>query len=133
MERLTRPDVDVTEYAAKFLNPRLKGKEIDWKRTNDAGIDLLINAITCDELSKDVFRQMARDLYGRLKAYEDTGLSPEEVPTVDVAPVVHGRWRDNGIAGSVLVKCTVCGFDCGASSFFYCPKCGAKMDGGTEK
>lgn len=53
-----------------------------------------------------------------------------EVPTVDVAPVVHGHWRDNGIAGSVLVKCTVCGFDCGASSFFYCPVCGAKMDGG---
>lgn len=79
MERLTRPDVDVTEYANKFLNPRLKGKEIDWKRTNDAGIDLLINAITCDEFSKDVFRQMARDLYGRLKAYEDTGLTPEQI------------------------------------------------------
>ena len=79
MERLTRPDVDVTEYADKFLNTRLKGKEIDWKRTNDAGIDLLINAITCDEFSKDVFRQMARDLYGRLKQFEDTGLMPEEV------------------------------------------------------
>lgn len=79
MERLTRPDVDVTEYADKFLNTRLKGKEIDWKRTNDAGIDLLINAITCDEFSKDVFRQMARDLYGRLKAYEDTGMTTEEV------------------------------------------------------
>lgn len=79
MERLTRPDVDVTEYADKFLNTRLKGKEIDWKRTNDAGIDLLINAITCDEFSKDVFRQMARDLYGRLKQFEDTGLTPKEV------------------------------------------------------
>lgn len=54
-------------------------------------------------------------------------------PAADVTPVVHGRWRDNGIAGSVLVKCSVCGFDCGASSFFYCPNCGAKMDGGTEK
>ena len=53
-----------------------------------------------------------------------------EVPAADVAEVVHGHWRDNGIAGSVLVKCTVCGFDCGASSFFYCPACGAKMDGG---
>ena len=79
MERLTRPDVDVTEYADKFLNTRIKGKEIDWKRTNDAGIDLLINAITCDEFSKDVFRQMARDLYGRLKQFEDTGLTPKEV------------------------------------------------------
>ena len=77
MERLTRPDVDVTEYANKFLNTRLKGKEIDWKRTNDAGIDLLINAITCDEFSKDVFRQMARDLYGRLKQFEDAVQTPE--------------------------------------------------------
>lgn len=77
MERLTRPGVDVTEYADKFLNTRLKGKEIDWKRTNDAGIDLLINAITCDEFSKDVFRQMARDLYGRLKQFEDAVQTPE--------------------------------------------------------
>lgn len=79
MERLTRPDVDVTEYADKFLNTRIKGKEIDWKRTNDAGIDLLINAITCDEFSKDVFRQMARDLYGRLKQFEDTGMTQERL------------------------------------------------------
>ena len=85
MERLTRPDVDVTEYADKFLNTRLKGKEIDWKRTNDAGIDLLINAITCDEFSKDVFRQMARDLYGRLKAYEDTGMTQERLRELDAA------------------------------------------------
>lgn len=53
-------------------------------------------------------------------------------PAADVAPVVHGEWSDNGIAGSVLLKCSVCGFDCGASSFFYCPKCGAKMDGGEK-
>ena len=85
MERLTRPDVDVTEYADKFLNTRLKGKEIDWKRTNDAGIDLLINAITCDEFSKDVFRQMARDLYGRLKQFEDMGLTQERLRELDAA------------------------------------------------
>ena len=48
----------------------------------------------------------------------------------DVAPVWHGKWGDNGIAGSMLVKCSVCGFDCGANSFSYCPNCGAKMDGG---
>ena len=53
-------------------------------------------------------------------------------PAADVAPVVHGKWGDNGIAGSMLVKCSVCGFDCGANSFSYCPNCGAKMDGGNE-
>ena len=46
----------------------------------------------------------------------------------DVAPVVHGKWVDNGIPDSMLNGCSVCGFTCGASSFFYCPKCGAKMD-----
>lgn len=53
---------------------------------------------------------------------------PREV-IADVAPVVHGRWVDNGIPGSMLSGCSVCGFTCGAYSFFYCPNCGARMDG----
>ena len=69
------------------------------------------------------------------------GLEPSQyieiLPDADVAPVVHGKWGDNGIAGSILVKCSVCGYDCGANSFSYCPNCGArmrqaKMDGGNE-
>ena len=51
-------------------------------------------------------------------------------PAADVAPVVHGQWGDNGIPGSMLRGCSVCGFTCGSSSFFYCPSCGARMDGG---
>ena len=50
----------------------------------------------------------------------------------DVAPVVHGRWVDNGIPDSILSRCSVCGFTCGSSSFFYCPICGAKMDESDE-
>ena len=50
----------------------------------------------------------------------------------DVAPVVHGRWVDNGIPDSILSGCSVCGFTCGSSSFFYCPNCGAKMDESDE-
>lgn len=53
----------------------------------------------------------------------------EELPAADVAPVVHGRWVDNGIPGSMLNGCSVCGFTCGAYSFFYWPHCGARMDG----
>lgn len=52
-----------------------------------------------------------------------------DLPAADVAPVVHGRWVDNGIPGSMLSGCSVCGFTCGAYSFFYCPNCGARMDG----
>ena len=60
-----------------------------------------------------------------------------DMTAADVVKVVHGKWGDNGIAGSMLVKCSVCGFDCGANSFSYCPNCGArmrkaKMDGGNE-
>ena len=40
---------------------------------------MLINGPTSNGFGKDIFRKMARDLYGRLKAYEDTGLTPEEI------------------------------------------------------
>ena len=48
-----------------------------------------------------------------------------QVPTADVAPVVHGKW-ENGVCGK-------CGFDWGkvapiASVPNFCPQCGAKMD-----
>ena len=58
--------------------------------------------------------------------------SISDMPAADVAEVVHGEWGDNGVADSMLVKCSVCGFDCGANSFSYCPNCGAKMDGGKD-
>ena len=53
----------------------------------------------------------------------------EDAPAADVAPVVHGRWVSNGIPDSILSGCSACGFSCGASSFRYCPNCGARMNG----
>ena len=47
-----------------------------------------------------------------------------DIPTADVAPVVHGRWepyRKN------LGKCSECGEFVQIRSN-YCPNCGAKMD-----
>ena len=76
---------------------------------------------------------------GRADSPPFTLLTPEEfaeylyeLPTADVAPVRHGRWVDNGIPDSMLSGCSVCGFTCGSSSFFYCPICGAKMDESDE-
>ena len=76
---------------------------------------------------------------GRADSPPFTLLTPEEfaeylyeLPTDDVAPVRHGRWVDNGIPDSMLSGCSVCGFTCGSSSFFYCPNCGAKMDESDE-
>jgi len=51
----------------------------------------------------------------------------ELLPTVDAAPVRHGRWtdKDGGIA-----TCSVCGDRWGVWSVMqYCPSCGARMDG----
>lgn len=66
-----------------------------------------------------------------------TLLTPEEfaeylyeLPTADVAPVVHGRWK----ASSVLLECQNCGEiysrlgGNGGKAWNYCPNCGARMD-----
>ena len=52
-----------------------------------------------------------------------------DAPAIDAVPVVHGRWLNNGIHGSVLCRCSECHYDAAAYSFRYCPMCGAKMDG----
>ena len=52
-------------------------------------------------------------------------------PAADVAPVVHGRWIDaREYCGDYL--CSNCEALYGTNKFNYCPKCGAKMDGGGE-
>ena len=79
MERLTRPDLNVDPDTDRFLSAKLGGKEIDWKQCRDSTLNVLINGPTSNGFCKDIFRKMVRDLYGRLKAYEDTGLTPAEV------------------------------------------------------
>ena len=79
---------------------------------------------------------------GRADSPPCTLLTPEEfaeylyeLPTADVAPVVHGRWEN----GNPI--CPVCGGnkfkDLDADIWCdwkpdYCPNCGAKMDGGAD-
>lgn len=71
MERLTRPNINVDPGTDRFLNAAIGGKEIDWKQSRDSTLNVLINGPTSNGFGKDIFRKMARDLYGRLKAYED--------------------------------------------------------------
>lgn len=71
MERLTRPNINVDPGTDRFLHAAIGGKEIDWKQNRDSTLDVLINGPTSNGFGKDIFRKMARDLYGRLKAYED--------------------------------------------------------------
>ena len=79
MERLTRPNLNVDTDTDRFLHAAIGGKEIDWKQSRDSTLNVMINGPTSNGFGKDIFRKMARDLYGRLKAYEDTGLTPEEI------------------------------------------------------
>lgn len=79
MERLTSPNINVDPGTDRFLHAAIGGKEIDWKQCRDSTLNVLINGPTSNGFGKDIFRKMARDLYGRLKAYEDTGLTPEEI------------------------------------------------------
>lgn len=79
MERLTRPNINVDPGTDRFLHATIGGKEIDWKQCRDSTLNVLINGPTSNGFGKDIFRKMARDLYGRLKAYEDTEREPEEV------------------------------------------------------
>jgi hypothetical protein len=71
MERLTSPNINVDPDTDRFLHATIGGKEIDWKQFRDSTLNVLINGPTSNGFGKDIFRKMARDLYGRLKAYED--------------------------------------------------------------
>lgn len=48
--------------------------------------------------------------------------------TVDVAPVVHGRWEP---INEDCFVCSACG-KCSIQDYYYCPECGAEMGGGAD-
>ena len=60
-------------------------------------------------------------------------------PTIEAAPVVHGKWEQIHYEGGILDgtnadKCTVCGFErvveteSFKTNYLHCPNCGAKMN-----
>lgn len=63
------------------------------------------------------------------KRLEKAAKRVSTIPTADVAPVVHGRWGDDG---SGIIICSECGkgYSLIPRYTHYCPNCGAKMDGG---
>lgn len=59
----------------------------------------------------------------------------EEAPTIEAAPVVHGEWREVDFEASVWA-CSQCNepyvliYGTPEENYYYfCPNCGAKMDG----
>ena len=85
-------------------------------------------------------REAVIDLITR--RYENPEICTQEInsiPAADVALVAHGRWDDSGRytfpGGGTAVRCTECGCALTVSEYrlnnwYYCPICGAKMDGG---
>ena len=58
-------------------------------------------------------------------------------PTIDIMPVVHGKWIS--VPHKSARVCSRCGSDepyknapDDADVFYYCPHCGALMDGGAK-
>lgn len=58
--------------------------------------------------------------------------SISKLPDADVAPVVHVQWKCRGDCG--VTECPACGWSIEeyVGDYDYCPKCGAKMDGGAD-
>lgn len=89
--------------------------------------------IDADALHGAIDRKMAfADVYEKSYIKE---MVVDEIPTADVAPVVHGKWVDS----PNITECVVCS-NCMSDNlsaqviapapphYKYCPNCGAKMD-----
>lgn len=105
-------------------------------------------------IERKTYRKRLADLEGWCQDVRKPGLKQalemfDEIPTADVAPVVHGLWMpiresemtgwDPAVAGRDPIGgyiCSVCKeeavYDCNDEFVLskYCPNCGAKMDGG---
>lgn len=87
MERLTRPNVSVDPKSDAFLNVTVTIETIRCKL-----LELILNGPTLNGVPKDVLRRLLRQLYDALKAYEDTGLTPEQILALK-AELVDERYR----------------------------------------
>lgn len=69
------------------------------------------------------------------------GNAIKKIPTIDAAPVVHGRWIVHTKHFSPYQQCSVCGFEIPLVAtetereiclYKHCPECTARMDGGDK-
>ena len=74
MERLTNEEVRVDESMDRYFGPRSVLEGMKPKL-----LDLVLNGPVLNSVSKAALRQIIRQLYSALAAYEDTGRTPEEV------------------------------------------------------
>ena len=80
MKRLTNEMVRVDKSVDKYLGPLA-----DLENMKPKLLDLILNGLTLNGVSKDVLRQIIRQLYSALAAYEDTGMTPESVEALTLS------------------------------------------------
>ena len=74
MERLTSAEVRVDASVDGMIGPL-----VDLTNLKPKLLNMILNGPTLNGVSKDMLRQLIRQLYSELAAYEDTGLTPEEI------------------------------------------------------
>ena len=76
---------------------------------------------------------MAKYFAGGHLRFQDGEWRDDSGNIVDVVEVRHGRWKR--VSWGAFDCCSVCGCSVQALQFkyYYCPNCGAKMDGGFSK
>lgn len=82
MKRLTNEEVRVDESVDKYLGPLA-----DLEGMKPKLLDLILNGPALNGVSKDVLRQIIRQLYSALAAYEDTGITPEDITAAVSIPM----------------------------------------------
>ena len=78
------------------------------------------------EICEKEYRERLRiaDYCGDTVAW-NIGAEIKNMPTADVAPVVHGRWR---YYSTTMQECSNCQRHTARHKFKYCPHCGAIME-----
>ena len=82
MKRLTNEEVRVDESVDWYLGPLA-----DLEGMKPKLLDLILNGPVLNGVSKDVLRQIIRQLYSALAAYEDTGITAEEITATASIPM----------------------------------------------
>ena len=82
MKRLTNEEVRVDESVDRYLGPLA-----DLEGMKPKLLDLILNGPVLNGVSKDVLRQIIRQLYSALAAYEGTGITAEEITATASLPM----------------------------------------------
>jgi hypothetical protein len=85
-----------------------------------------------DALDAKIYNDIPIKVFGTVARMANMRELVNKQPTVDAAPVKHGRWIKGGYAcGENEYKCSACGeteWRTGCKRMKYCMYCGAKMD-----